>query len=69
MDKKIIETGSNEIMTKLNKLGQLVDQFRTEEIAIRQQLRDIHHELKLDVDQCELKQRKIQDCLKNLQAF
>lgn len=65
----MIESTSREIINKLSKLDQLFDQFSSDELLIRDQLRKNCSELGNEVDLIETKQRKIQDCLKNLQGI
>lgn len=65
--KKIIESAANEIVGKLGQLDQHIQQLVNQELAIRDQMQRDCQELKQELDQIDTKQRRIQDCLKNIQ--
>lgn len=64
--KNLVEDGAKELGNKLKTLSGLVDQLRTEEDHIQEQLRNSLLELRNEIEHAESKQRKIQDYLRTI---
>lgn len=63
----IAQQAGNEMADHLINLDQTVDDISREQIEIRDKLREIVLRMKAEVEQMEYKQKKIQDCLKQIQ--
>lgn len=60
-----VETFAKEFIAKLDRLDQLIDQMKKEELSIREQMQRNCRELRGEVESIEEKQRKIQEVLDN----
>lgn len=64
-----ISSSAQQIVSKLTQLDQLINKMTQNELSIREQVGKHCQELKVEVDQIEAQQRKVQECLKNIRSF
>lgn len=61
-----VEMAVNQLMPKFNSLDEHIESLYLQEMNIREQLRKNCQDLKIEVDQLEERQRKIKQCLSNV---
>lgn len=64
--KNLIEAAYRDLSSRLNQLENLKNEHIEYELNAREQLTACCREMRVDIEQKELKQKGIQECLKNL---